>query len=193
MRDLPETRDSLLIRIRDAADGEAWAEFVALYRPMIYRFARRRGFQDADAQDLVQRVLLSVSSQVSEWNEPGGAGHFRRWLARVARNALIDAVRRQRPDAALGGTDGMDDLATSPAPLEAAIEREYQCEVFRRAARQVRSELDEASWLAFWLTAVEGQSIQETARRLEKTAGAIYTARSRVMLRLQQRVRDHEL
>ncbi len=66
MSQVPETRDSLLLRLADAADHEAWCQFTAIYRPLIYRVARRRGLQDADAQDLAQQVLLSVAGAIDE-------------------------------------------------------------------------------------------------------------------------------
>ena len=50
--DLPNTRESLLIRVRDLRDRDAWNQFVQIYRPAVYRLARARGLQDADAQDL---------------------------------------------------------------------------------------------------------------------------------------------
>lgn len=53
----PETRESLLIRVRDLQDRDAWDQFVQIYRPVVYRLARNRGLQDADAQDLAQKVL----------------------------------------------------------------------------------------------------------------------------------------
>jgi DNA-directed RNA polymerase specialized sigma24 family protein len=54
------TRPSLLVRIRDARDREAWGEFVEIYAPLVYKTARRRGLQDSDAADLTQEVLRSV-------------------------------------------------------------------------------------------------------------------------------------
>ena len=57
MSDSPETRPSLLVRLRDPPDEQAWGEFVEIYEPLVYRLARRRGFQDADARELVQDVL----------------------------------------------------------------------------------------------------------------------------------------
>src|SRR5262249_49359776 len=45
----PETRVTLLQRIGDSRDHEAWEEFVALYGPMIFTFARHRLPQDEDA------------------------------------------------------------------------------------------------------------------------------------------------
>jgi hypothetical protein len=59
------TQPSLLVRIRDRADNDAWARFVEIYGPLIYGFVRKRGLQDADAVDLVQDVLRSVAGVLS--------------------------------------------------------------------------------------------------------------------------------
>ncbi len=53
----PETRASLIVRLRDAADVAAWDEFVATYGPLVYRLALRQGLQAADADDVVQQVF----------------------------------------------------------------------------------------------------------------------------------------
>ncbi len=52
MDETPKTRPSLLVRIRDPQDERAWREFLDIYEPLIYRLARRKGFQDADAREL---------------------------------------------------------------------------------------------------------------------------------------------
>ncbi len=52
MTESPETQSLLLANIQSLENREAWSEFVPIYRPVIYRMARRRGMQDADAQDL---------------------------------------------------------------------------------------------------------------------------------------------
>ena len=61
MNRLPPTAPSLLVRLRDADDGAAWNQFIEIYSPVVYRYARRRGLQDADAADLMQDVLGSVA------------------------------------------------------------------------------------------------------------------------------------
>ena len=66
MAEVPPTRPSLLVRMRDAHDQQAWADFVRLYAPAIYRFARRKGLQDADASDLTQEVLRSVAGSIGQ-------------------------------------------------------------------------------------------------------------------------------
>jgi RNA polymerase sigma-70 factor (ECF subfamily) len=60
----PETRASLLLRIRDPLDRDAWEEFSALYRPVVMEMARGRGMQNADAEDLAQHVLVAISGAI---------------------------------------------------------------------------------------------------------------------------------
>src|SRR4051794_7651699 len=64
MGDPPITRPSLLLRVRDPRDNDAWREFVELYGPLVYRFSRKRGLQDADAADLTQIVFQAITAEV---------------------------------------------------------------------------------------------------------------------------------
>ncbi len=192
VHDFPETRNSLLLKLRDPADSESWQEFVAVYRPVVYRMARRRGMQDADAQDLAQSVLISVADSVDRWETDPRRAKFRTWLSRVVRNAIVDAFRLNRSDVGKGGTTELTRLEQQPEPKEDEIDGEHRRELFRWAARQVRWEFAEESWLAFWQTTVEAKPVQEVAAKLRKSPGAIYIARSRIMRRLQERVREVE-
>lgn len=64
---VPETRPSLILRVRDPNDADAWNQFATLYRPVILRLARRKGIQAADAEELAQQVLLSVEEAIERW------------------------------------------------------------------------------------------------------------------------------
>ena len=64
----PTTRASLLLRLRDSQDHEAWVEFVSLYEPVIYRLLRRHGLQDADAREVMQELFLAVSRSIDRWD-----------------------------------------------------------------------------------------------------------------------------
>ncbi len=188
----PTTRDHLLARIRDFADHEAWLEFERLYRPAIYRLGRIRGLREADAQDLVQSVLVAVANKIDSWHADPARAKFRTWLARVATNQAITILRQRRPDEAQGGTSVQIRLREQPQQDEVTEElrRQSQREVFRMAARRVREEFEEPTWQAFWQTTIESRSVAEVAETLSRTAGAIYTARSRVMHRLAEVVRE---
>src|SRR5271169_7220959 len=90
MQESPATRASLLVRLREGSDAGAWQEFVRLYAPVIYGFARKRGLQDADAADLMQEVLRSVLSAANRLEYDPTRGTFRGWLFTVTRNKVFN-------------------------------------------------------------------------------------------------------
>lgn len=191
----PDTRDSLLVQVRDPQDAEAWEQFARIYRPVICQLAHNRGLQDADAQDLAQQVLIAVASAISRWERSGESVRFRHWLRRVTKNAIVNALTRQPHDRAVGGSSILDLLREQPekdAELEQLIELEYQRQVFLQAAEIVRANVKPENWQAFEMTAIEGRSIDDAATELGKPIGAIYLARSRIMRRLRQTVHDIE-
>ena len=192
MEEIPKTRPSLLVRIRDPQDDRAWAEFVDLYEPVVYRLARQRGFQDADARELTQDVLVAVASAIERWEPDPARGKFRTWLFRIARNLSINllASRRRHPQGT-GGTDFQALLEEQEAPAgeeSELFDQEYRRELFGRAVAPVRGQFREATWQAFWLTSVQGREIRDAAEELGMSVGAVYIARSRVMARLREKI-----
>src|SRR5580700_2400879 len=100
MADFPLTRASLLVRLRDPQDEAAWTEFVDLYAPLVYGYARKQGLQDADAADLSQEVLGAVAGAISRLEYDPRRGSFRNWLFTVVRHKLANwrRTQRSRPD-----------------------------------------------------------------------------------------------
>ena len=96
MTEFPQTRSSLIAQVQSPEDREAWDQFVLIYRPVIYRMARRRGMQDADAQDLSQDVLIRISKSIKGWVPQEGV-RFRHWLRKVASNAIVTALTKLKP------------------------------------------------------------------------------------------------
>jgi len=187
----PETRLSLLVRLKDRADQAAWHEFAEIYQPLIYRLARQEGMQHADAEDLTQSVLLAVSKAVVRWEHDPRRARFRTWLNRVAHNAIINALTRGKPDRGSGDAGLLallDNLPGEKGPDSDLLRLEYRREVFRWAAGRIRDEFQPDTWRAFWLSAVDGRDVHEVARQLGKTAGSVYAARSRVVRRIRERV-----
>jgi len=196
MDESPETRLSLLRRVRDASDNVAWEEFVKIYEPLVYRVARRRGLQDADAREVTQEVLLSVAGAIDRWDSTGRKGAFRSWLFRITRNLTVNLlVKQQRQVLGTGGTDMLrllDELPEPSANDSAIFEEEYRRQLFRRAAEGVRPVVQEKTWQAFWRSCVDGESIQQVAADLQMTVGSVYAARSRVTARMSAEIRKLE-
>ncbi len=195
MANVPDTRPSLLVRIRDARDGQAWSEFVDLYAPLVYGFARKRGLQDADAADLTQEVLRAVAGAARQLQYDPQRGPFRNWFFTVVRNKLRNFLAgRKTHGQAPGGTDAQvrlqeqaDENRDNP---QAQWDQEYEQRLFAWAAQQVQASFQPATWQAFWQTAVEGRKPQEVAQQLGISVGAVYIARSRVLARLREEIQQ---
>jgi RNA polymerase sigma factor (sigma-70 family) len=195
MHDTARTRPSLLLRIRDAGDREAWSQFVHLYGPLIYHFARKRHLQDADAADLTQVVLQAVAGAVERLNYDPERGSFRGWLFQIVRHHLWKRDAQQRRSTrGSGDSDTQRLLESLPGREEeaAAWDREHDRQLFLWAAERVRAHFAESGWQAFWQTSVEGQAPRDVARALGMSVGAVYTAKSRVLDRLRREVRQVE-
>jgi RNA polymerase sigma factor (sigma-70 family) len=196
MNTSPSTRYSLLLRIKDTQDHAAWVEFVEIYKPMVYRLARHKGLQDADAHNLCQEVFQAVAQAASHWTPDDRWRSFRNWLFRVARNLIIDFYRQERRHVkGTGNFEVQQLLENLPGWAEDwshSLEADQRRRLVDVAGRSIKDEFSNSTWQAFWRTAVQSRAVSEVAAELGISPGAVYIARSRVVARLRQRVREIE-
>jgi len=194
MNDSPQTRPSLLVRLRDARDGQAWGDFVRVYAPLVYAYARKHGLQDADAADIVQEVFRNVSRAVGKLEYDARRGSFRGWLFTIVRNALRNFVASRQQRGRGSGDSAVQGLLEQEPASEDEDSRLWELEHERRlfawAAERVRGEVQPATWQAFWQTAVDGRDPCDVARQLNMTVANVYICKSRVMARLKANVRQ---
>lgn len=193
MDESTRTRRTLLLRLRDPTDHEAWRQFADVYSPLVFRFAKRHGLQDADAADVAQEVFRTVVQSIGQFDYRPSPGSFRGWLRKITWCRLHEFfVARERQAAGSGDTGVREQIEQCPSSQEHDPCWEEEC--FRRvlewAAGQIRDEFHERTWQAFWQTTVDRGRPEEVARQLEMTVGALYIARSRVSERLRQKIRD---
>src|SRR5215831_2166891 len=169
MQESPATRASLLVRLRDGGDAVAWQEFVRLYAPVIYGFARKRGLQDADAADLMQDVLRSVSSALGRLDYDPIRGTFRGWLFTVTRNKVFNFLdSRSRRVQASGDSrvqQRLEEQADVNGNLSADWEADYQRALAAQAMERIKREFQPATWNAFLQTALEGRTPAEVSAK----------------------------
>jgi RNA polymerase sigma-70 factor (ECF subfamily) len=193
MAEIPATRASLLLRLRDPRDEVAWKEFIALYGPLIYSHARGHGLQDADALDLSQEVLGAVAGAVGRLEYDPARGSFRNWLHTVVWRRLSNWRRAQRVRARGSGdsaTHRLLDQCPAPQQEEEQWQADWDRRVFTWACELVRRDVTAVTWQAFWLTAVDGRPGKEVAASLGLSVAAVYLARGRVVARLKELVRS---
>ncbi|KAA5542696.1 sigma-70 family RNA polymerase sigma factor [Roseiconus nitratireducens] len=186
----PETRPTLIGRLADPACEQAWAEFVRLYHDVIYRVARARRLQHADAEDVTQEVFSIVARKVADF-DPDSCGSFRGWLRKLARDTAIDRLRRPAVDVGSGDSAVRQKLSEIAADVATATlwDAEVKREQLRLACDRIRDQFSEGTWQSFWLTAIKQQSIAEVAQQLGRSEGSVRVARCRVMAKLKTEVR----
>ncbi len=188
----PETRASLIGKLNQPASEEVWMEFVSLYRPLVVRVALAKGLQHADAEDLAQDVFAAVRRSLATF-ETRGRGSFRAWLFRITRNLVVNQLTRPKGPVGSGDSQMNQWLMQQPDrqnETATLFDHELRRQQFHVAAARVRSKCEPATWRAFWMTAVEGQSISAVAATLGKAEGAVRMAKCRVFARLQQEAQD---
>jgi RNA polymerase sigma-70 factor (ECF subfamily) len=192
MAEIPPTRASLLVRLRDPRDEAAWTEFGTRYGPLVYGYARKQGLQDADAADVAQEVLGAVISSIGGLDYDPARGAFRNWLFTIVRRKLSDWYAAPARRISGGGdtaTQLLLEQCQAPAEVEAEWELEWERRLFALACEQVRATVTDVTWQAFWRTAVEGQPGKRVAADLGLSVAGVYLARSRVLHRLKEQVR----
>ena len=185
------TRVTLLGRLRhDPTDAQAWNEFVDHYGGKVLAWCRRWGLQEADAQDVTQAVLLTLAVRLRDFSyDPSRS--FKAWLKTVARHAWQDFLDgRQRPGLGSGDTRVHEQLQSVEArdDLLRQLDDAFDRELLDEAVRRVRLRVEPQTWEAFRLTALEGLSGAEAARRTGLRASHVYVARFRVQEMLREEV-----
>ncbi len=194
MSEPPTTRASLILRLRHPDDAAAWEEFVAIYQPLIFRLAKGRGLQDADAFDVTQEVLARVAGAINRWDPDPDRGSFRGWIGRVTRNLAVDFLRSKNKRPRTSDDSAIRELIHQTPDRSAEtdlFDLEYERQIFAWASEQVKPRFTPVTWQAFWLTSVNQQPVQAVAKQLRISVGATYIARSRVMARLKQTVQRY--
>ena len=186
----PETRPSLILRLKNSDDMLAWQEFVEIYQPLIYSLAVQRGLQKADADDVSQEVMSRIARHIEKWNPDHERASFRGWLATITRNETLLFFRKHGRRPMTGKDSTFGQLSIELKESEFDLERDRQ--IFAWASQNVQGRFDNKNWQAFWLTAVEEQPVSKVAQQLQISKAQVYVARSRVMAALKNEVEQTE-
>jgi RNA polymerase sigma-70 factor (ECF subfamily) len=182
------TRPSLLLRLRDAGDQEAWGLFVDVYGPLVYHRCRARGLGHQDAEDVTQQVFAEVVRSIRSFTYRPEVGRFRDWLRVVADHRLGRHFRQ-----AAGRTPVADEgvlLAAEARGEDTAWTAEFRARLLQVALARCRPHFAPDTWRAFELVWLENRPAAEVGRELGQPVEWVYVAKSRVLSRLSQEVRD---
>jgi RNA polymerase sigma-70 factor (ECF subfamily) len=163
--------------------------FVERYQPRIRRWCRDWGLQDSDADDVAQEVLVKLFAALRKFQyDPSRS--FRAWLKKVTQHAWCDflAARRRDPGRSADRIELVGNSAMARSDLERQLADAFDRELLEIAMRRIKNRVKRLTWDAFHLTAVEGLSGADAARRLEIPVGHVFVAKHRVQKMLQAEV-----
>jgi len=179
------TSVSLLHRLQQGTDSRDWQRFVHLYTPLLLRWARRAGAQDADAADLTQDVLLLLVHKLPTFDHKGPQS-FRGWLRTLLLNKWRDLCRYRAARPAR-----IDDAALETVPARAGDredqeDREDRYRLIARALDLIRGDFEPHVWRAFWELFTSGRAADAVAAELGVRVAVVYSAKCRVLRALRQ-------
>lgn len=186
---MPQTSISLLERIRQETDADAWKRFVLIYTPWVDWVLRQSAVSVNDVDDLRQDVLAVVFREIGKFQHNGQTGAFRRWLKNVVLNRLRSHWRKRRNSERHNETIENLDAVADPFPaLEALWDREHDRHVTEALLTLVEPAFTQSTWQAFRRQVLLGLRAEEVAAELGISVNAALLAKSRVLRRLRDEV-----
>jgi RNA polymerase sigma-70 factor (ECF subfamily) len=174
------TSGSLLERLRNPNEQEAWNRFADLYTPLLYYWLRRVGLAENDAADLVQEVFLVLLAKLPTW-EYRRDGTFRGWLHTLTINKYREVQRRRR----LPIIDGFVDMPARDSQSQSE-EADYRRHIVKQMLHILEDQFPPSTWQYFQAYVIEGKDPQTVATHFKVSVGTVYTAKSKVLTRLRE-------
>jgi RNA polymerase sigma-70 factor (ECF subfamily) len=159
------------MRAAMTGDADAYRELLASVAPHVRSVARsrcRRLGAESEAEDVVQEVLLTIHLKRGTWDQSRPIGP---WVAAITRNKLIDVLRRRGRRVSVPIEEVMDSLqAEDQTPELSAHELDTLLGHLKVQQREIVKSIS-----------LNGNSIRETAERLQMSEGAIRVALHRAL------------
>lgn len=185
------TRASLLWRVRNPTDQQAWEEFVERYAPRVYSWCRARGLQNADCEEIAQDVLVKLVGAMQQFKYDTARGSYRGWLKTVTNHAIADVAKLRARGGKQAPAIALADVAARRS-LEEQIAEDFDLELQAEAMRRVRAKVQASTWNVFERRTLERQPAADVAVALQMSVAAVNMANHRVKLLLRTAIAELE-
>ena len=181
------TSESLLFRLQQ--DGEspndaAWEQFVSIYTPLIFYWARKTGLGQTDASDLVQEALTQVFRKLPEFRYDNSRS-FRGWLRTVTLNKYRELHRRKSSRLATASESMLENLAPVSV-AESTWDIDYARLLVAKSMEGMQNDFAPETWRALKMVMGNNASVDDAAEQTGVSVWTIYSARARLMKRLRE-------
>lgn len=178
------TNTTLLEGLAAGNGSPAWGEFCERYGDLVRGFARRQGLSESDADDVLQDVLVALTTAMSRYDP--SLGRFRGYLKTVTLHVIFKRFRQKSPAARPVGIDTSVEADSADAEIDGQWEAQWREYHVSRAMETIEAEFGEADREAFELYALGGKDAGQTAQLLGISVDRVYQAKSRITRRLAE-------
>ena len=193
------THESLLVRMQDIQDGQAWNQFHQYYRTLILNFARSRGCSGDMSQDVLQESMITLTKVMPNFRYDRVKGKFRTFLLTIVSSRIVDAFRRERKYQEWR-TDDNEQTPTLENTAEEWVsnweddwEHEWQQHLLMHALDRVKKRVKPYIFESFRMYVLEQRPAAEVTASLDVSENTIYQHRRRIVSMLQQEVKAIKL
>src|SRR5690349_12031096 len=185
-------------------DQEGWRQFFETYWRLIYGVARRAGFNDAEAQDIVQDTIIGVARKMKSFAYDPAIGSFKSWLLLNIRSRIADHLRKRNAAGRVFAgapteaefAPGALGIESIPDPVAADFDQVYEEQwkqhLLDTALAAVKAQVSVRQFMMFDLYALKQQPMSTVTRVLGVNAAQVYLAKHRVGRLLKEEVRRIE-
>lgn len=187
----PLTRISLLLRIRNLQDTQAWAEFHDLYAPLLYRYARARGLGHEDAEDIRSTCYEAIVRQIARFEYDAQKGGFKAWLRTLVDRRVIDRLRKRREK--LAESQQLREVESNEPSAENLWEQHWRQQHLLYCMELSRQRVSEQTFEVFRLLIQEERPVDEVCQRLQMNRNQVYKAKARVLENIREIMESFDL
>jgi RNA polymerase sigma-70 factor (ECF subfamily) len=178
---------SLLGRLGQPNQNEAWERFVLLYTPFLsHILTNRLQIRPQEVVDLVQEIFISLLRTLPNFKYDPAKGNFRGYLRQICTSKAIDLRRKHRFPTATEAELSAEEDEKAGAEIAQVWEKDHNRFLTCRALELMKTEFQPSTWKACWEFVVNGRPATEIARDLGITENAVFVAKHRVIKRLRQ-------
>ena len=178
------TTSTVLQRLANFGDGDAWSRFIERFRNPIVAYARRRGLSASDADDAAQEALTAFAQAFRSGAYVRERGRLSRWLFGFVHNKVLRVLEHdlRRPEAA--EIERWSQVEGGPA-VDPEWEEVWERSMLEQALAAARGEFQGSTWRVFEMLVLENRSVDDAVAETKLTRNAVYIAKHRVLARVE--------
>ena len=183
------TRQTLLIKVRDQYDEAAWNEFIAFYRPYVYRVIQNvKIISPVDLEDIVQEVMLISWKKLPEFIYAPEKGRFRSWISTITHRTAYAFKSKKNKSEVFEGSVKSKELQQGLSPeIDQVYQDEWEKHVSETAWENIKNKFDPQVLETFKRLA-SGEKGEIVAKELNLSQNSVYVYKKRVMAALQKEI-----